>query len=340
MALSEARLTDTVSGMAQKADVTSAAGKKSLEQIDANIKRIRSLSPGDARDQLCNETEDLISALAGRGSIAIKKEKRDAVTEACTEKPLEGEVVQQWRRYEGVPELVESGTARVVSGVKAHMRSNELAKEVAAVLFDIRLRIPNRHGVPDFKAHSQDAKEAAHTLYDAAGQQLKGDVNNVAEAVDALGRAVRRQMSDLTADYVNSLDQNPAEYEARFLDVKQTYPKLSPTEAVRKHYKSLGIDLPIIGDIEKARLKRQRERELARYREDGKEPPRELLAPLPGDEPSPEEQATSMVRRMSSAVGSATPDVVAKLPAPKKKEIRQEMEQVLERAKEIIKATY
>ena len=73
----------------EKQDVSTEQGVAIVEQVDANIERIKSLAEAEnaeGMDELNAETEALISSLSGTGSIKVKKEKRDALSAAATVK--------------------------------------------------------------------------------------------------------------------------------------------------------------------------------------------------------------------------------------------------------------
>lgn len=203
-----------------KLDVNEDAGKAALEQIDANIERAKSLAEADnaeALEELGQETETIISALSGKGSIKAKKEKREAwkVAAVLPEKPkstavakkaAEGVVVaKSWDAYEGTVELVAMGAEKVAEGIKAHVKVSNLAKEIAGITYDITTRIPNRTGVPDLMMDSAEAKKAARAVYEKATDLFEDDYDN-SEALKKLMRSAQDYRSDVRAEWLRSLD--------------------------------------------------------------------------------------------------------------------------------------
>jgi len=243
-----------------KNDVNTGQGKAVLEQIDANTERARSLAEAENAEglaELSEETETLISSLSGKGSVAVKKEKRDAFKAASqgTAKPkgkavaakaAEGEVtkeVQDPYSIEGVRELVDMGAERFAEGVRAHIRMKDIAIDVAKILLDQRLRIPNKDGLPDLKATSHAAKQVSRDMYAKAGDLFKagGDASEdeVKDAIGKLIKSVQNHMRGVVTDYLLSLDENPEE--AKRWELVSKSKDQSLAEAVAAVY---GYELP------------------------------------------------------------------------------------------------
>lgn len=235
-----------------------------VEQINANIERSRSLAEAEnveALEELAKETEALISSLPSRGKrpgtdrtwTQYKKDVRADFKAAATvqEKPQPAPkaevVVLETRDYhdaEGVEELVEMGAQRFAEGVRLHVKSSDLAKDVARMLLDMRVRMTDKTGAPDIKAASHGAKEASKDMYAAAGEMFRkgGEVSefDAKAALLKLQKSVQNQMPTVRAEYLASLDTD-AEEAARFAKILEAAPEGTPaSKAVADHY---GVEL-------------------------------------------------------------------------------------------------
>lgn len=212
--------------VAKKSDVNTEQGKQIIEQIDANIERARVLATEgneEAVKELGEETEALISSLAGKGSIKIKQEKRTAWYEATEKKKTEirhviqGEVtkeIQDPYTIEGMRELVTLGAEKFAEGARLHLKIKDTAIGVAKVILDQRLRIPNKEGIPDLKATSNAAKQVSSDTYEKAREALisSGVSEKDAEAsIHKLMRGVHNYIKGVIFDYFLSLDNDPEE---------------------------------------------------------------------------------------------------------------------------------
>lgn len=247
----------------QKFDVNTDEGAKALEEINGNIERVKSLKvAGEETSELEEGTEKVIAALAGKGSISAKKDARDALRAALETKPepstavrhvAQGTVVEKtWDQYEGVQELVNLGAEKIASGVKAHLKVSKLAKDVAAVVFDMWTRIPNKDGNPDILGDSDQAKKASAEMLRKAGEGFD-DTHDTKEALRALNRSVQDQRSDVRAEWLRSLDHEGEEGDARralVAKVLEGKPADKPaSEWVASTYKT-----STLGQTEKRRL--------------------------------------------------------------------------------------
>ena len=248
--------TDTteVTEMAKK-DVNSDEGNAVLEQIDANIERAKSLATAgnvEGLKELSEETETLISSLTGTGSVAIRKEKRNAFSAASKvveQKPAEVTVPQEVQdpySIEGVRELVDLGAEKFAEGVRLHIRMKDIAVDVAKVILEQRLRIPGKNGLPDLKATSHAAKQVSRDMYAKAGELFKAggnaDEEEVKDAISKLIKGVQNHMRSVINDYLLTLDENPEEAQRWELVAKSEQSKGQPlSEAVAATY---GWELP------------------------------------------------------------------------------------------------
>lgn len=212
--------------MASKAETDHAA---TIEQITANIERAVSLAEAenvDGLEELNKETEALISGLPTRGKTpdgdftwaGYKKAARDDMRKASQAQPKpepkeapKAEVVTiAYTDFEGVEELVTLGAEKVAEGVRLHLRTSEVAKEIATVALDICMRIPNKDGNPDIMLTSQQARDAMSDLYAKAGEGFERNEANE-KALKSLQRSVQYYRNDNRAELLRSLDDDSSD---------------------------------------------------------------------------------------------------------------------------------
>ncbi|MFF4952273.1 hypothetical protein [Streptomyces chattanoogensis] len=234
-----------------KNDVTTEDGANVIEQIDANIERAASLAEAenvDALKELDDETEALISSLSGKGSIALKKGKRDAFKAAAQGTPKrkaepKAEVAtretQDYTQVEGVSELVNEGAEKFAEGVRLHVKTHEIAADISRVILDQRVRISNKDGLPDLKAASNAAKAASKDMYKKAGDLYRASGaasdEEVEKAMSSLIRSVQNQSAKTIATYLVELEQNPKELE-RFAEIPHPGDGQTWAEVIATHY--------------------------------------------------------------------------------------------------------
>lgn len=255
---------------ATKLDVTEDAGKAALEQITANIERAKSLATEDnteALEELGNETETIISNLSGKGSIKAKKELRDAWKAAVSvERPVAKVVTgtvetKTWDQYEGTQELAAMGAEKLAEGVTLGLKVSNVAKEVAAIGFDMWTRIPNKSDAPDLMGDSDTAKKATKGLVEMAGKGFE-HTYETEQTLKKFLRSIQDQRSDVRAEWLRSLDEDTeeaAERRARVAKILEGKPEgEKASEWVAKHYGT-----STIGQGERKKLAYQEKQKLA-----------------------------------------------------------------------------
>lgn len=294
-------------------DVNAPEGAQVVDQIDANIERTRSLAAAGKADEvkaLAKETEALISSLSGKGSIAVKKDKRaDMSAAAATRAEASTEVVDpgDYSQYEGVSELVSVGAERVAEGVRLHLKASEVAKEIADVGLDMWLRIPNKDGLPDLRGDSHAAKEAMRDLYAKAGEGFERNAANEA-ALKSLQRAVQHQRGNVRTRYLMELNDDPEERK-RFATILEASSEATPAEAIAKHY-GLALNVPELSSGEA---------------------PKAI-------EPAGEKLRT-VTERLRKTISEVKPEDLASAPDDVKEAARKDLEALYERVKAMIAAT-
>jgi len=235
-----AKADDKGETMAAKKDETTTTAAKpendaKVDQITANIERARSLAEAENTEGLAalnKETEELISSLPTRGKAgdsqtwaqakqAFRNSFREAATLTAKEEPTPttAVVVVETRDYKeaaGVSELVTLGAEKFADGVRVHLKAADLAKDVARVLLDMRVRMLDKEGRPDILAKSHGAKQASKDMYASAGQMFlannpEASKFDAKQAVNKLIKSVQNQMPTVRAEYLRELDNDAAE---------------------------------------------------------------------------------------------------------------------------------
>jgi hypothetical protein len=340
----ETNVTEGEIEVTDRNDVTTEDGAKVIEQIDANIERALSLTDAEALTELREETETLISSLSGKGSIKVKTDKRAEFTTAAdtmpedvsTEPTPKAEVStvdpKDYSIYQGVTELIADGAARVAEGVSLHLKTSDLAKDVAAIMLDMWHRIPNKDGNPDILGTSHAAKEAARALYNKAGEGFEHNYDTE-EALKKLQRAVQHQRSDVRAQYLRSLDTDPEERE-RFAKMLEAKPEdVTPAQFIADSY---GTALKGHGELQRERY--QTRKELGSGNGEGES----IVLPDEGadTEPvDPDEKVRTFVQKLKKDVVKATPEDFESASDETKEAVRAELEELYAAVKAMITAT-
>ncbi|NYI06080.1 hypothetical protein [Allostreptomyces psammosilenae] len=312
------------------------------EQVEANIERIPSLVEADNMDgakELHDETELLIQKLPReeRMPLRLKMKAAGEPQEKPEEKPVAStEVVsyetRDYTTVEGVPELIELGTTRMVEGVNLHLRTADLAKDIAGLLLDIWRRISRKDGMPDLRGDTDAAKKATSAMLKAVGTKLKdeqpADDYDVEQAVKKLTRAIQHQRSDVRAEYLRGLDADTPE-----------------AEEERKGYAAILANKPpnvdvsaFLADFYRVKLKGQTE--LARERWHQK---KALEAAGEGVESELEEEETDervakVVQQLVKDIKAARPEDFESASEETKEQLRAQLEEINRAIKAMITA--
>jgi tetratricopeptide (TPR) repeat protein len=316
-----------------------------VEQIAANIERAASLAEAENTEglaELTKETEALISSLPQRGKAPdeqswtkFKKGMRDSLRAAAQvqeepkskavakAKPAEPAIdPKDYSIYQGVTELVSDGAERVAEGVKLHLKTSDLAKEVAAIMLDMWRRIPNKEGHPDIMGASHAAKEAARALYSKAGKGFQ-ETYETTDALEKLQRSVQTHRSDARAKYLRELDEN-ADEQQRFAKALEAKPEDVPVS----QFLATLYDTQLKGHGELARERYQLKKEL------GADAPKAIEA-----ETTPDERVQSFVKRVRTDFVKATPEDFEAASDETKQSVRDELMELRDAVNAMIKAT-
>ncbi|MFE3409440.1 hypothetical protein ACFXMT_14220 [Streptomyces mirabilis] len=333
----------------EKYDVNTEAGEKAIEEINANIERIgvliREGAEGEKLTALEEETEGIISALSGKTSIAAKTECRDKLRqtkeEAAKAAPA-AEVVQvhtgtiaakTWDQYEGTTELVNLGAEKVAEGINAHVKVSNLAKEIAAITFDLALRIPNKADRPDILLDSDPAKKGARAIYDKALPLFDDNYDN-AKALKSLIRSAQDFRSDVRAEWLRSLDgdgETAAERRAIVAAVLEDKPDdEKASEWVAKAYGTTTT-----GQGEAKRLAYHEKKK----RLEAGNTSKELESGESEETTTPDERITKLTDRLVKDITSGKPEDFENASEETKEAIREKLEKASKALKLMIAAT-
>jgi hypothetical protein len=266
--------TNTVATDTETAELTDDEKRQKIGELTLAIKALAEAGEDQEGAQaLKDEAESLIGTLPvgdrndlrkvldvafkGGSDVPTEAKAKPAAKKTVAKKvaaPKPDLETKDYKTAEGVSELVTMGAEKIREGVTAHQKASTTAHEVAAVILDMRLRIKNKSGVPDLKAQSQAARDAAGDMYKAAGSKLDGTDEEVRDAVASMVKATQYRMSDLLVNWVRALDNSPEEYAKLFGAVKEAHPDMTPAEAVFKFYNLSN----------KSALEREKERQAAK----------------------------------------------------------------------------
>jgi hypothetical protein len=344
--------------MTDRNDVNTDQGKTAIDQAEANIERAAALV-ADGSDttelvaELHTETEALISSLSGKGSIAVKKQLRDAWTDVTSAPAPKAEIVKSevtegvvvaktWDQYEGVQELVTMGAEKIADGVKAHLKTSTLAKDVAALALDMWLRMPNKAGAPDLLGDTDPAKKASGELLREAGEHFEKNYDTET-ALKKLMRSVQDQRSDVRAEWLRSLDEEtPIALERRAIMAKVLEGK--PDDEPASKWVANVYGTSTIGQTEKRRLEwaeKKKAKELGKGEApstdgDGTEGEGEGAS---AEASTPDERVRLVAKKIYADIQRASVDDFENASEETKEEIRTELENALEGLRAMIKAT-
>ncbi|MGI5408205.1 hypothetical protein ACQEV9_15560 [Streptomyces chartreusis] len=334
-----------------KTETTETDHAATVEQIEANIERASSLAEAENAEglaELNKETETLISSLPSRGR--FEEWGRPAVTFAALKKSLRGNMRQasqaqakpepkaqvvkaepivpaKYTDFEGVEELVTLGAERVAEGVRLHLRTSEVAQEIAKVALDIARSIPNKDGNPDIMVTSQQARDAMGALYRKAGEGFERTAANE-KALKSLQRSVQYFRGDVRGEFLKSLDgdsADAAEDRAAFAKVLENKPEdVAPSVWVAKQY----------GTALKGQAEIDQEEFEAKELGSGAEGESEQSQAV-----SVDEKLRTFAKRVRADVVKVTVDDFEQASDETKEAIRQELEETYEALKAMIKAT-
>jgi hypothetical protein len=141
-------------------------------------------------------------------AVASAKDRKANAAELVVHKPTEDVTT-----IEGYADIVDNAADRVAEGIKSEVDAQSAAKTVASAIFDGRLRIYNKKGMPDLKGTRQAAKDLANNIYTAAAHKLvaqgyRSEIADVDELLKGLQNKVQYQMTAVIPEFVRGLDDD------------------------------------------------------------------------------------------------------------------------------------
>jgi hypothetical protein len=342
---------------------------KAVDQLNSNIERAKSLAEAENAEglaELSKEHDALVGSLPQRGKFgnetfaklkvrlraefraaAQVQEKPATKAVAVAAKPTEGVPVKTWDQFEGVKELVTLGAEKVAEGVRLHRKTSDLAKEVAAVTFDMWTRIPNKDEIPDLKGNSDQAKKAAGEMYRLAGEGFERNFENE-DALAKLQRSVQMHRTDVRAKWLRELDEDTTEAaEARALYGAKLADK--PEDMSVAEYVATALynsQAMLKGEGEKALERYHAKQKALEAGESKGEGTGEGSGEGEGEgsgeaaeTTTPDERIEAIVKRIKADVSKADPEDFAKASDETKEAIRAELEPLYKALKDMITAT-
>ncbi|MEU4005634.1 hypothetical protein AB0F32_24480 [Streptomyces albidoflavus] len=297
-----------------------------VTEIRNAIERMQSLAEAEnleALEELSAETEKLISALKGVGSVALKTELREEARKASKAlrepKPkvhTPGPVEPAYMTIPGVSEMVTLGADMATSGFRAQRKVSELAKDLAGHLLELSAAIKDESGNPDITASRYETMEAIRAVWTEVattigqeGPEDETDEERDARAADfkrdikALQRSVKYHRSSVRADFLRAADTNPERAEL-FANALKDKPENTPASEHLAAYYSV-------------ELAGEREREIERQKRARLGQPEERPAI---EAKTPEERVTLTIKALPKAILATPADMELVKADPERRE--------------------
>ncbi|MCX5153710.1 hypothetical protein OG914_06755 [Streptomyces sp. NBC_00291] len=264
-----------------------------VKEVKASIERARSYAVNGADAgviaELVAETEALLKEVKGTGSMKLRSDLRDELTDALkataeptTEEGAREVAVAPAAAVEGVvmttkeAKLLDEGVQAAREAVALGTKMADFAKTVSRVQLAMRKKILH-DGLPDLLLISYKGREESGRIYKLVAQELDPADVTKRDSLKALMRGVQNQNAEVLVSYLRGLD---ADKEAGLKEVEELYPDAakaylkaaakateekpaSLTEAVYTLYAKKGIELPRKGRAELARETRAAAKALA-----------------------------------------------------------------------------
>lgn len=234
--------------------------KAAAQDLIDRVRALRLAGDVEAAEALRADAVAAVKACAPRDKKAMSEALEAAYAEAPPSKDV---AVSSYHDVAGVDDVVNQGVAQVRAAVNEGLKAADMARSIAETLLTARLKMTNKHGLPDVTAASKYTKNIAHDMLTLAAADVAEDDVDRLRAHQSLAKAVRNRMSDVVVAYLRSLDEAPEKFPAMELAKAQS-PGQRPMEAVYALYASVGIELPRKGRTELAREDARRRAELVR----------------------------------------------------------------------------
>ncbi|AVO22283.1 immunity repressor [Streptomyces phage Nesbitt] len=288
--------------MAAKTDTKPTAAEIKAD-VEAALTALETADTLEKVDGLSDHIVDLLKGLRANQRVGLEMRRKEAVTKAservkeATKAPSKAvakpKASASWEDMEGgaaeARKLMDAGVERIRKGAEIGLKAADLFKEVANVIFEGRLRLLNKEGLPDITAKSDGAKQLSKDMFAKAKETVAEDQVDLLEFHASLAKGVSNRMQDVSVEFLRALSTTPMDEAAKSfpfltdgtLDALVTaegveFPEgATPEDKVRWVYSMKGINLPSQTRAEVAKADRERKaleaKEAAKAAEEGTE---------------------------------------------------------------------
>jgi hypothetical protein len=228
----------------------------------------------DARDEERTPAQRRASLETARKAISLTNARYRSALEQTLEEltaalpedaPSTAVEPASYHDVEGVDALIAKGVKQARRAADQGLKTADMARQIAETLFDARLRMTQKDGLPDIVAQSKFTKNIAHDMFTQARQGVSEDDVDRWQTHASLAKAVRNRMSDVLVARLRGLEESPEGFPAEALErAREAHPDLSDTEAVYALYADHDVELPRKGRTELAREQARAKTELMR----------------------------------------------------------------------------
>lgn len=324
--------------------------RQALEQANNNIDRIRILRREEnenAATELIRETEELIPQLSTTGKRTVRKALTEVTAEeVAPEASHEVSTIDYRAVIKDADAVVGTASKSLHETIVAQDRSVDQARVLAEHMFQQYAQFTH-NGSPDLKANSQAARDIAADTQRQVRETLVSsglDEDQAKAKVAAAWGVMKRRLSDVRADYANSMDDTPEEFQRQYPLIAEKYPDMRPAEAL-----SYAYEIDLLGYSKRASLKLRLKsrREKLEITQDEKERTRlqaevaELEQTL-GAQQSPTVDPAKVTRQATKQIGAASaaldPQAARRLPAKDKRVIAETYPAIIGRMSAVLQA--
>jgi hypothetical protein len=256
---------------------TTAPAKPTTAEIKADVETaLEALTTADTQekvDGLSAQIQELLKGLRANQRVGLEMRRKDAVAKAGDrlKEAAKGSTAvvakasASWKDMEGgedeAQKLMAAGVERIQKGAEIGLKAADLFKEVANVIFEGRLRLKNKQGLPDITAKSQGARDLATEMFETAKANISAEQVDLLEFHASLKKGVQNRLGDVAVEFLRALATTPVEEAAKsfpFLEGADLLDDQTPETLVRKVYADAGIQLPAQTRAEIAKADRER----------------------------------------------------------------------------------
>ena len=222
-------------------------------EVENVIEALARMNEGDGEriEGLRVDAEAEIQRLTTRKRPALTERLDKAVSEALKRKPAGTDVVLRAEtvgvgEIENYAQIVEAGADIALEGIKANVVLQSTAYKLARQVFEGRLGVFNKEGLPDIDARRAESKQImTDTLGRAFEKAYEEDFNSGGlidqdEMEKQMREKAQYQMSAVTVAFIRAMNDPKSadftKYAHLFDSIKNNYPGVSLAEAIFTHY--------------------------------------------------------------------------------------------------------